>query len=131
VNQLSTNNEHRSKALNKDVRNGQANGSMVKLQRVTVKCREQPIIIRLSCGAKVRVYFASQISALTVCHEVDDIVPREFEIHPKSYSFIAKVLIRSDKGAGRIKGRQLPIMSNGATTGQKLQGRNLHSLVVF
>jgi hypothetical protein len=58
---------------NKDVCNGQANGSRVVLQRVTVKHGEVPFIIMLSCGTKVRVFLASQIAAFTVCCEIENI----------------------------------------------------------
>jgi hypothetical protein len=78
---------------NKDVCNGQANGSRVKLQRIIVKQGEQEIIVKLSCGTKVRAFFASQISAISVRHEIDDVVPRDFDITPRRYSFRAKVLI--------------------------------------
>jgi hypothetical protein len=56
---------------NKDI----CNGSILRLQRVTVKHGEQEMIIKLSCGTKVRAFIASQILAITVRHEVDDIVP--------------------------------------------------------
>jgi len=116
---------------NKDVCNGQANGSRVKLQHVTVKCGEEPIGIKLVCGTTVRMFFASQLSAFTVRHEVDGIVPKEFEVTPKSYSFSANIRILGEKRTVRMKGIQLPVISNGATTGHKLQGCSLHSLAVF
>ena len=107
---------------NKDVCNGQANGSRLRLQRVIVKHGEQEMIIKLSCGTKVRAFFASQIFAITVRHEVDDIVPREFDILLKTYSFSARILIDCVKRTCRMKGTQFPLISNGATTGHKLQG---------
>ncbi len=112
---------------NKDVCNGQANGSRLRLQRVNVKHGEQPMIIMLSCGAKVRAYFASQIRSFTVRHEVDDILPREFDITPKSYSFTAKLLICGDKRKLRMKGYQLPVIrpcSFRASLSAKLDLRN-------
>ena len=116
---------------NKDVCNGQANGSRIRLQRVNVKDGEHPMIIKLSCGTQVRAFFASQISSFALRHEVNDIFPREFEVSPKSYSFSAKVRFGGDKRTVRMKGVQLPVISNGATTGHKLQGCSLHSLAVF
>jgi hypothetical protein len=114
-----------------DVSNGQANGSRVRLQRVNVKHEEHPIIIKLSCGTKVRAFFASQVCGCTVRHEVDDIVPREFDVIPKNYSFTAKIRLGYDKKTVRLKGLQVPIISNGATTGHKLQRCSLQSLAVF
>lgn len=78
---------------NKDVCNGQANGSRVKLQRIIVTQGEQEIIVKLSCGTKVRAFFASQIAAISVRHEIDDVVPRDFDLNPRRYSFSAKVFI--------------------------------------
>lgn len=72
---------------NKHVCNGQANGSILRLQRVTVKHGEREMLIKLSCGTKVRAFFASQILAITVRHKVEDIiVPREFDIMLNTYS---------------------------------------------
>jgi hypothetical protein len=116
---------------NKDVCNGQANGSRVKLQRIIVKQGEQEIIVKLSCGAQVRAFFASQIAAISVRHEIDDVVPRDFDLTPRRYSFSAKVFIDGVKKTLRMKGTQFPVVSNGTTTGHKLQGCTLQSLAVF
>jgi hypothetical protein len=116
---------------NKDVCNGQANGSRVKLQRIIVTQGEQEIIVKLSCGTKVRAFFASQIAAISVRHEIDDVVPRDFDLNPRRYSFSAKVFIDGVKRTLRMKGTQCPVVSNGTTTGHKLQGCTLQSLAVF
>jgi hypothetical protein len=79
----------------------------------------------------VRAFFASQISGFTVCHEVNDIVPREFDVSPKTFAFSAKIRFDSEKRTVRMKGMQLPVISNGAKTGHKLQGCSIHSLAVF
>jgi hypothetical protein len=94
---------------NKDVCNGQANGSRVKLQRIIVKQGEQEIIVKLSCGAQVRAFFASQIAAISVRHEIDDVVPRDFDLTPRRYSFSAKVFIDGVKRTLRMKDTQFQL----------------------
>ena len=116
---------------NKDVPNGQANGSRVKLKCMKVKRGEEPMIVDLFHGTRIRAYFASQIHSLTVIHEIDDITPREFDVIPKSYTFRAKVELWGEMRKVHMKGVQLPVISNGVTTGHKLQGCTLLILVVL
>lgn len=116
---------------NKDVTNGQANGSRVTLGKVNVKNAETPIIVELLCGTKVHAYYACQIRSLTVVHEVDDICPREFDVKVKSFSFRAKIRIHDEDRKTWMKGNQFPIISNGVTTGHKLQGCTLLMLAIF
>jgi hypothetical protein len=98
---------------------------------MSVMAKQMEIIVKLSCGTKVRAYFASQILAFTVCHEVNDVVPKEFDITARKYSFSANILMDGVKRTCRMKGSQLPVISNGATTGHKLQGCTVPSLAVF
>lgn len=64
----------------------------------------------------------------TLRHEVEDVIPREFNVLSKSFSFKANVVIFGDN---RMKGTQFPVISNGVTTGHKLQGSSLPSLAVL
>ena len=98
---------------------------------MTVKEGETPIVIMHGCRTKVRIFLASQIAAFTLRHEVEDIIPRQFNVLSKSFSFKANVVICGDKRTVRMKGIQFPVISNGVTTGHKLQGCSLHSLAVF
>jgi PIF1-like helicase len=116
---------------NKNVPSGQANGSRLRLKRVKVKNGERPMLVQLLCGTKIRAYLASQIVSLTVRHEVEDIKPEEFEVVPKSFTFSATVTLDYVKRAMQMKGTQFPIISNGVTTGHKLQGCSLDWLAVF
>jgi hypothetical protein len=65
---------------------------------------ENPMVITLSCNTQVRVVLASQISAFTLRHEVEDIIPRELNVLSKSFSFKANVVIFGDKKTVRMKG---------------------------
>jgi hypothetical protein len=71
---------------NKDVLNGQANGSRVRLKKIKFRPGELPMIVESSCGAKIRAFFASQICALTVRHEISDITQQEFDIGVELFS---------------------------------------------
>jgi hypothetical protein len=75
---------------------------------MSVTAKQMEIIVKLSCGTKVRAYFASQILAFTVCHEVNDVVPKEFDITARKYSFSANILMDGVKRTCRMKGSQLP-----------------------
>jgi hypothetical protein len=103
---------------NKDVLNGQANGSRVCLKKIKFRPGELPMIVELLCGAKIRAFFFSQIFALTVQNEISDITPQEFDIGVKQYYFQAKIAVNNHEGPSThsMKGHQFPIISNSATS---------------
>jgi hypothetical protein len=49
---------------NMDVPNGQVNGSPDKLLGLNMKHGEQPFVTRLESGARINVYYASQLEGL-------------------------------------------------------------------
>jgi hypothetical protein len=116
---------------NKDVTNGQANGSRALLKSVAIKAGERPMIMQMACGTKIRAYFVSQIQSMTLRHEMADITPQEFQVLPESFSFRARVNVDDKMLNVQMKGTQFPIISNGVTTGHKLQGCSLDELAVF
>ena len=89
------------------------------------------MMVHLSCGTRVRGYFASQILSLTLRHEVSDIIPQDFEVVLTPFSFKARVHLNHEMCTVFMKGKQFPIISNSATTGHKLQGCTLAELAVF
>jgi len=115
---------------NKDVPNGQANGSRLYLQSIRIKPSETPMEIDLACGATVRAFFASQVDSLSLRHEQDDIVPSVFQSEPGNFDFTATIKIEGETQACIMKGRQFPLVANTATTGHKLQGYTAISLLV-
>ena len=68
---------------------------------------------------------------MTLRHEVSDIIPQDFEVVLKPFSFQAKVHLYQEMQTVSMKGKQFPIISNSATTGHKLQGCTLAELAVF
>lgn len=115
---------------NKDVPNGQANGSRTFLEGVMVKPECDPMIIELECGATIRAFFASQIHALKLKHEAKDIKPTVFEVKSESFSFNATMTIDDERKICAMKGQQFSVVSNTATTGHKLQGYTALCLIV-
>ncbi|CAB9520376.1 Pfam:DUF889 [Seminavis robusta] len=116
---------------NEDVPNGQANGSRVFLRKVHVKPGEQPFIIKLHCGVRIRVFRVTQIDRITVKHEMKDMLPRCFDVKTHGVSFKCKMKIEKEKIEVRMKGIQFPLVSNSATTGHKLQGYTASQLLVW
>ena len=107
---------------NVDVENGQANGTRVRLLSVTLKPGEEPFELKLECGTRVRAMYASQVMCLTVKHEAQDIVPQVFQVESQKLLFKAKLKIGSEQYVTGMEGTQFPCVSNGCTTGHKLQG---------
>jgi hypothetical protein len=121
---------------NIDVQNGQANGSRVFFKKIKVKYGETPFLMSLASqnvdeeGPTIRGFFASQIESLLVEHENRSIVPNVCEIKPSDVTFEAKLEIDGEKLQPRMKGTQIPLISNSATTGHKLQGYTARTLLV-
>jgi hypothetical protein len=115
---------------NKDVPNGQANGTRTFLEEIHVKPNETPMTVTLECGAKVRAFFASQISSLQLKQEAKDVLPSSFEVKPEGFEFTATITIADEKKKCKMKGNQFPLVSNTATTGHKLQGYTAITLMV-
>jgi hypothetical protein len=116
---------------NKDVSNGQANGSRVSLQKVTFKHRETHFPVKFACGNIIQGYFACQVLSLLLLHEVDNIAPWEFEVVAWSFKFKAKLQPDDEVYSLAMKGTQVPIISNGATPGHELQGCTFLAMAVF
>jgi hypothetical protein len=115
---------------NTDVPNGQANGSRVQVQCVSVKTGEQPFQLETECGTIVLALYASQVKSITVKHENDEITPNVFEAEPENWTFTCNVTIGTEAMKTGMKGYQFPIISNSCTTGHKLQGCTVESLLV-
>ena len=116
---------------NNDVLGGQANGSRVLCRKLNLHTGEHPFVIKLKCGTKILGVYASQVRSLTVKHENENILPALFEVKPKEWGFRSRI----KDGFGTLsyldmKGLQIPLISNTATTGHKLQGCTLKDLLV-
>jgi len=78
---------------------------------------------------KIQAVFASQVDHILVQHCTDRIIPSEFKLQPQHKTFTANLPLPRELCRGKItrkgfqmKGMQLPLVSNTATTGHKLQG---------
>jgi hypothetical protein len=117
---------------NKNVPKGQANGSRVFLQKINLKPYQVPIHCKLKCGTTVRVYTANQVKSLTVEQESDKILPKSFDVVPtKMLKFNAKMRLHEGKKVRmKMQGTQVPVVSNSATTGHKLQGYTAKEILI-
>ena len=122
---------------NKDVSKGQANGTQACFVKVVLHEGQQHSIVLLDGEIPVKGVLASQISHVVLKHKNDRIHPKEFSVEPTNFTFKARILKpqilrtkENDREAIQMKAQQLPILSNSATTGHKLQGSGVHNLFV-
>lgn len=115
---------------NTNVLNGEANGSRVLFEKAFLKHGEQKFIVRMENGTKVPAVFASQLKCLRVRHLNSKINPPIFDLEPKQWSFMCNLYIGTEKRRVRMRGTQIGLISNTATTGHKLQGCTVDSLLV-
>jgi hypothetical protein len=121
---------------NDDVKRGRANGTRARVEHVVLKHGETHFYIDLD-GCIVPAVFASQVERVQLKHENTSIQPQVFDVKPRKYSVYAYVSQpgtqskeKSDKDRVEMRINQLPITSNIATTGHKLQGSGVDSLFV-
>ena len=122
---------------NKDVKSGQANGTQAIVEKVVLKSGVTPHEVKLNDAIPVTAVQASNVSHIVLRHLNDRVRPEVFSIEPKKYTFKAKVLKprvlqvkNQDREVLCMKGIQLPILVNNATTGHKLQGSGVDKLFV-
>jgi len=124
---------------NKDVGRGLANGTQTLLEKVVLKPNVVPQVV--SVGEEnipVRAVRASQVDHIVCRHVNDRIQPAEFSLKPKTYGGINAKILKPKalqvKGKERetlkMKATQVPVVSNDATTGHKLQGTGVENLFV-
>jgi len=116
--------------LNSDVPSGEANGSRVILQSMDLKAGEESFDLLLDNGTTICGLFASQLESITVEHENEDITPRQFQIEPHLFSFTCMMKLGDEERYMAMKGLQFPVISNTCTTGHKLQGCTVDSILV-
>ena len=85
----------------------------------------------------VAAVLTSQVSHLVLHHCSDRVEPPTFSVQPKKYTFKAKLLKPralqtkpNDRETVEMKGYQIPVLINNATTGHKLQGSGVDKLFV-
>ena len=116
---------------NSDVGNGQANGSRLTLHKVVVKRAECRWPLKLESGVTVNALYASQVCHVVVKHVATDVDPNIFAVETQVFPFSCKLEIEQGiKVNARMKGTQIPLVSNLCTTGDKLQGCGVDNLLV-
>ena len=124
--------EHCSMMLteNSDVSSGEANGTCVTVEQVNLKVGEHYFPLKLACGTIVQGVYASQVRSILVKHVVEDITPQTFEVKATGHNFDCDLDMADGKTSVRMKGEQFPLISNSCTTGHKLQGCTVASILV-
>ena len=93
----------------------------------------QIIISRLP----VEAVYASQVVSIVLKHNNPKIIPNTFQLEPIEFRTTARILklkllqMKEDEcEMVKMKATQLPVISNQATTGHKLQGASINQLFV-
>ena len=119
---------------NENVAAGLANGTRAHCEHIVLKPGEQPFDLELSAGMTIPAVFASHVDCVYLWHENAEILPQEFCLQPHDFSFNASIPTSTDsydpKRTRVMKGCQIPLVSNTATTGHKLQGATVENLLV-
>ena len=120
---------------NDNVRGGIANGTKCSFVEVTLFRGKENTFTTYVEGHPVRCVFASQVKSIKLNHSNKN--NTTFELKPKKFSFKANYPMppqfqsaRHKKQPARMAAFQLPVISNSATTGHKLQGCTLDYLIV-
>jgi hypothetical protein len=123
--------------VNKNVAQGQANGSQTTVLKVVLKPGVQPQTVMLDRRIPVASVSAHQVEKIFLQHSNPRILPPVFCVEPESYNFTAKIptpsavrIKEGDRELIKMKGKQLPLLVNDATTGHKLQGSGVDNLFV-
>ena len=122
---------------NKNVKAGQANGTQAIVEKIVLKPSGTPQLIDLHNAVKIAGVHASDVSHLVLRHSNNRVQPQVFFVEPKKYVFKAKILkprLLQTKGHEyemlEMKGIQIPLLINNATTGHTLQGSGVDNLFV-
>ena len=123
---------------NDSVEFGRANGTCAEVLKVVLKPGEQVKYLKVQNGTRVPAVLAGQVDRVVLHHSNDEITPRKFEMKPKDITFDADLPLADELRVGRkretekikMKALQVPIISNCATTGHKLQGKMVEHLLV-
>ncbi len=126
---------------NVDVTSGQANGSTAALKRVLMKRGRRGFrYVKVSMEGEV-IYVpcvsADAVEAIELEHENKKMCPLVFKLAPCGFTFKANIpfpdfmgLQSCARDTVTLHAVQLPVVSNTATTGHKLQGATLECLCV-
>ena len=122
--------------FNNNVRRGEANGTTVTLISICLKPNIVPIQIIIS-KLPVKAVYALQVISIVLKHNNPKIIPNIFQLKTVEFRITARILKpklhqmkEDDCKMVKMKATQLPVISNQATTGHKLQGASINQLFV-
>ena len=122
--------------FNNNVRCGDANGTTVTLISVCLKPNIIPIQILIG-KLPLKAVYASQVISIVLKHNNPKLLPNTFQLEPIEFCITARILKpkllqmkEDDCEMVKMKATQLPVISNQATTGHKLQGASINQLFV-
>ena len=122
--------------FNNNVRHGEINGTTVTLISICLKPNIIPIQIIIG-KLPVKAIYASQVVSIVLKHNNPKIIPSTFQLEPIEFRITARILkpkplqMKEDNcKMVKMKATQLPVISNQATTGHKLQGASINQLFV-
>ena len=122
--------------FNNNVRRGEANRTTVTLISVCLKPNIVPIAILIH-KLPVKAIYASQVVSIALKHNIPKILPNMFKLEPIEFRITTRILKpkllqmkEDDREIVKMKATQLPVISNQATTGHKLQGASINQLFV-
>ena len=122
--------------LNNNVRHGEANGTTVTLLSICLKPNIVPIQIIISKLPEKAIY-ASQVVSIVLKHNNPKIIPNTFQLESIEFHITARILkpkllqMKEDEcEMVKMKATQLPVISNQATTGHKLQDACINQFFV-
>ena len=121
--------------FNNHVSGGEANGTNARLKKVNLNSDVHPMIFKICGNIPIKAVYASQVLSLELLHTNQKIVPQTFLVKPKEQYFNANILkpralqVKDDDCETlKMKATQIPVISNHATTGHKLQGTSVDEL---
>ena len=122
--------------FNNNVRHGEANGTTVTLISICLKPNIVPIQIIIG-KLPVKAIYASQVVSIVLKHNKIKKYPNTFQLEPIEFHITTRILRpkllqmkEDDREMVKMKATQLPVISNQATTGHKLQGASINQLFV-
>ena len=122
--------------FNNNVRSGEANETTVTLISICLKPNIIPIQILIG-KLPVKAVYASQVLSIVLKHNNPKILPNTLKLEPIEFRITARILKpqllhmkEDDHKMVKMKVTQLPVISNQATTGHKLQGASINQLFV-
>lgn len=120
------------------VANAMANGTTAIVTGIRLKDSATTNVVKIDGNIPVRAVAASDVEEIVLEHTNERVEPRNFSMNTKEFFFTAHILKPAShqcrgspkKDYLRMKGVQLPVVVNHATTGHKLQGFGVDNILI-